>query len=179
MDSPFLGMIQYFACDFTPKGYLNCNGALLPIQQNAALFSLLGTYYGGNGQTNFALPDLRGRSIVGQGNNHTIGEKFGTPTATMLTVNMPAHTHSAPSLQTPAFTGSRGGAGNANVPTGAFAANPTAGNMYTATPGRNEFLGTPSVTVGVAGSGVPFNTQNPYLALTACIASNGIFPSRN
>ena len=179
MDSPFLGMIQYFACNFNPRGYALCDGSQLAIQQNAALFSLLGTYYGGNGTTTFALPDLRGRSVVGQSTSHTIGEKFGTPSATMLTVNMPAHTHTAPSIQTPAFTGSRGGSGDVNIPTSAFAANPIGGNMYTATPGRSEFLGAPSVVVGVAGSNTPFSTQNPYLALTACIATQGIFPSRN
>lgn len=178
MDSPFLGMVQYFAFNFAPKGYALCNGAQLSIAQNQALFALLGTMYGGNGQTTFALPDLQGRSVTGQSSSHTIGEKYGVPSVTLLTSNMPAHTHVVPGIANPAFTNTRGG-GNINLPSPNYPANPTAGNMYSATQGRSQFLGAPQVTVGNAGSATPLNTQNPYLAVTACIATMGIFPSRN
>ena len=179
MNEPFLGMIQYFAFDFAPRGWANCNGQLMSIAQNSALFSLLGTQFGGDGRTTFALPDHRGRSVVGQGNSHTIGETYGSPTSVLLTANMPMHTHLVPAIQTKAFTGSRGTFGNANTPDNAYASNPSAGNMYTATPGRNEFLGAPTVTVGLTGGSQPFNVQNPFVALTSAIALQGIFPSRN
>jgi len=181
MDSPFLGMVQYFAFDWAPRGYALCTGSLLSIAQNTALFSLLGTYYGGNGVSTFALPDLRGRSVVGQSNTFTLGEIFGTTTATMLTTNMPSHTHTASGN----VAGNSGSGGVAD-PTGAYPAGLTAGRgasaaLYAATPGSGIFLGagSPQVTVNLAGSGQPFSIQNPYLAITATIAMQGIYPSRN
>jgi len=184
MDSPFLGMVQYFAFDWAPRGYLLGNGALLGISANAALFALYGTFYGGNGTTTFAVPDLRGRSVVGQSSTLTMGERFGSPTATLLTSNMPSHTHSTsgqiagntalgtlpdPTGNVPAGLNGGGGRGSG------------ASNLYnsSATAGATLGAGSPQLTVNIAGSGVAFNTQNPYLAVTACIASSGIFPSRN
>ena|SRR5579872_5799024 len=178
MDSPFLGMVQYFAFDWVPKGYTSANGALLSIQQNAALFALFGTFYGGNGTSTFGLPDLRGRSVVGMSNSYTIGEKFGTPTVTLLTTNMPGHTHTVPSLAIGAFV-APGIGGNANDPTNAYPASPSAGTLYGPNPGTNQYLGVPTVTVATAGQSLPFNTQNPYLAITACVSTVGLFPSRN
>lgn len=179
MDSPFLGMMQYWAMDWAPKGYALANGALLSIAQNSALFALFGTYYGGDGRVNFALPDLRGRSVVGQSNSHTIGERFGTTTATMLTTNMPQHTHLVPNLPVQANLNARDG-GDANNPQNAYPSTPaSSATMYTATPEANVYLGTPSVTVGFTGGSQPFSIQNPYLAVTASIATVGIFPSRN
>src|SRR5437870_1107017 len=129
MDTPFLGMVQYFAFDWAPRTYLLCNGALLSIATNTALFSLLGTTYGGNGTTNFALPDLRGRSVRGQGTSWTMGEVFGSTSTTMLTTNMPAHTHTA-TVQIAANNTN----GALNNPTGAYPAvtkvNRSAGQMY-------------------------------------------------
>jgi len=186
MDSPFLGMVQYFAFDWAPKGYALCNGALLSISQNSALFALLGTFYGGNGTTNFALPDLRGRAVVGQSNSHTIGERFGTPTVTLLTSNMPMHTHTASGAIGCNNTNTGGtGTPNSNYPAGLAASGRGAGaTMYTATADTNVFLGSTaspavSVTIGMTGQGIPFNSQNPYLAITATIATVGLFPSRN
>jgi len=180
MDSPFLGMVQYFAFGWAPKGYALCNGALLSIQQNAALFSLLGTYYGGNGVNTFALPDLQGRSIISQSNSFTMGEKLGTATASLLTSNMPLHSHTASGA-----IGCNTGNGTQSIPTGGFPAVPvTSGrgggpvSVY-GTPATGSPLGGVTVTVGATGSAVPFNTQNPYLAVTACIATIGLFPSRN
>jgi len=182
MDSPFLGMIQYFAFDFTPKYYANCNGALLAIAQNQALFALLGTTYGGNGVQTFALPDLRGRAVVGQSNSHTMGEKYGAPSVTMLTSNMPMHTHSS-SVQIAV----NNTAATTNNPTAGYPAIIQTGSrssfvpstMYASAPDANTYLGAPTVIVGTTGQNVPFSTQNPYLAVTACIAMQGIFPSRN
>ena len=177
MDSPYLGMIQYFAFDWAPKGYALCNGALLPIAQNQALFALLGTFYGGNGTSNFGLPDLRGRAMISQGTNFTMGEKLGAEHATLLTTNMPMHTHTATGVIS-AFNNPRG-SGDQNDPTSNYPSSTNTGNMYSAALQANSFLGAPTVTVGTAGSNVPFNTLNPYLALTCAIATSGLFPSRN
>ncbi|MCW3123466.1 MAG: Tail Collar domain protein [Flavipsychrobacter sp.] len=177
MSEPFLGMIQYFAFDWAPRGYATCSGQLLSIQQNAALFSLLGTYYGGNGVQTFALPDLRGRVAISQSQNgsYTMGQLSGTENTTMLYSNMPAHTHTA-AVQV----------ATSNVratlpdPTGNFAAQPeSGGSMYATNAAANAFLGAPSLTVGNAGSGIPFSILSPYLAINPCIATQGIFPSRN
>ncbi len=178
MTEPILGMIQYYAFDWAPKYYALANGALLSIAQNTALFSLLGTTYGGNGQTTFALPNLCGRAVVGQGNNYSMGEVFGTTTVTMLTSNMPMHTHGVGNVQIPAYVDPRDGS-TATDPSGAYAGNVTSGALYSATAVANSYLGAPSVTVGVAGGSMPFNIQNPYIALTATIATAGIYPSRN
>lgn len=181
MDSPFLGMVQYFAFDFVPKGYAACNGALLSIQSNTALFALLGTYYGGNGSTTFGLPDLQGRAVVGQSSSLTIGEKFGNTSATLLTANMPSHTHTV----TATIPANSSNAGNVAAPAGNYpSAGPSGGrggttSLYTPPAQQNGQLGNPTFTVAAAGNGIPFNTQNPYLALTACISTVGIFPSRN
>ena len=182
MDSPFLGMVQYFAFGWAPKGYALCNGAQISISQNQALFALLGTQYGGNGTTTFALPDLQGRSIIGQSNSLTMGEKFGTPTATLLTTNMPMHTHSVAAIPVPSCTNTgRGGGPTLTDPTGHVYSNLLSGGgaLYNSAPTPGANLGAPSVTVGVAGQSVPFSTQNPYLAVTATIATVGLFPSRN
>src|ERR671920_860330 len=95
MAEPFLSEIRIFSFGFAPKGWALCNGQLLPINQNQALFSLLGTTYGGNGQTNFALPDLRGRVAMHEGNGHTLGEKAGSTSVTITQQTMPQHLHFA------------------------------------------------------------------------------------
>jgi len=177
MDSPFLGMVQYFAFDWAPKGYALANGALLNINSNAALFALFGTFYGGNGTTTFGVPDLRGRSIIGQGQQWTIGEKLGTENATLLTANMPVHTHTATvkiaANNTNATSGTAG-------PTEYSAKSIALGkNLYSTTPDPNTFFGALSVVVQPAGLNTPFSTLNPYVALTCCVTTTGIFPSRN
>lgn len=181
MESPYLGMVQYFAFNFAPKGYMECNGQLLPINQYAALFSLLGTYYGGNGVQTFALPDLRGRAIVSMGTNYSIGEQFGSSSVTLLTANMPSHTHTATGnvLANVATTG------NVATPAGNFLSggNPGGGRVPAekqyATPPGNAQLGASVVNVSIAGGNLPISTENPYQALNCCIAIIGIFPSRN
>ena len=180
MDSPFLGMVQYFSFDWAPKGYALANGALVSITQNQALFALFGTFYGGDGRTTFGMPDLRGRCVIGQSNSYTMGEKFGAAAATLLTTNMPSHTHSATGKFACNNTGaSTGTPANTNFPAELKAKKGGTANMYTATPDANTYLGAPTIIVGTAGQSVPFNTQNPYLAVTACVSTVGLFPSRN
>ncbi len=171
--TPYIALIQAFGFDFPPQGWAQCNGQLLPINQNAALFSLLGTTYGGNGTTNFALPDLRGRNTRHFGNglglpSLQLGERSGSESRTLLSTNMPAHTHNVAVGVNPA-------AGNLATP----ANNRLANNAFTyndaVTP--NAFLG--GVTQSTVGQGTPMNIRNPYLTVNICIALQGIYPSRN
>jgi microcystin-dependent protein len=169
---PFIATIMMFGGNFAIRGWALCNGQILSIAQNTALFSLLGTTYGGNGQTTFALPDLRGRSPIGWGQGPglspiSLGELSGTETATLVINNMPAHTHplSGSSL-----------AGNASLPTGAVPANSGALDKEYSTVLTSNVAMAPT---GVTGGGQPFSIRDPYLAVTFLIALEGIFPSRN
>jgi microcystin-dependent protein len=169
---PFIGEIQMFAFSFAPKGWAFCSGQLLLISQNQALFSLLGTQYGGDGQTTFALPDLRGRSMVhfGQGpglSNISQGQQSGTPTNTLLLANMPNHTH-AVNVAVNTATGT-----TADV-TKNLASSP---NAFKDSAQSGSFLS--GVTSGTTGQSQPFSVQNPFLGINHCIALQGIFPSRN
>ncbi len=169
---PFIGTIMMFGGNFAIRDWAFCNGQLLPIAQNTALFSILGTTYGGNGQTTFALPDLRGRAPIhwGQGSGLsgiTLGQVGGTESVTLLTNNLPAHNH--------AMTGSTL-AGNSSVPTGAVPANSGALDKEYSTELSSNVAMAPT---GAAGGGQPFGSRNPYLAVTFLIALFGIFPSRN
>jgi microcystin-dependent protein len=164
---PFLGTIIIFAGNFAPRGWAFCNGQLLPINQNTALFSLLGTQYGGNGQTTFALPDLRGRAALhfGQGpglSNYTQGEVAGVENVTLLASQMPAHTHAQPATA---------GDETTNRPNAAV---PARGGVYANAADGSNLAGTTS-----AGGGQPHENRQPYLVLNYIIALEGIFPSRN
>jgi microcystin-dependent protein len=168
---PFLGEIMLFAGTFTPSGYLPCEGQLLPISQNTALFSLLGTTYGGNGINTFALPDLRGRVPihVGQGlglPNYSQGQAGGEATHTLTVAEMPQHSHAA-------FADT--GNGTTSSPAGALPAHDPAGTpVY----GTNAVASLSGNAIGVSGSSQPHNVQSPYLVMRWCIATAGIFPSR-
>lgn len=176
MSEPFLGEIRLVTYNFAPQGWADCNGQLLSIAQNSALFSLLGTTYGGNGVTTFALPNLQGRFPlhVGQGaglSPHTLGEMAGTEYHTLLLQNMPAHSHTATVL-------AHGGEGDRSDPSGAYPARaeeplqPYAGSTTTTmAPG--------SVQVGIAGGSQPVAHLPPYLCLRFIIALQGIYPSRS
>jgi microcystin-dependent protein len=163
---PFLSEIRIFSFNFPPKGWAFCNGQFLPINQNQALFSLLGTTYGGNGQTTFALPDLRDSAPIHMGNGHTLGEKAGTPSVTITQQTMAQHIHFV--------NASNVATGGNNNPTGRFLGGAT--NMY------HDF-NTPqpinAATVGNVGGSQPHTNQQPLLGLNFCIALQGIFPSRN
>jgi microcystin-dependent protein len=166
MADPFLSEIRIMSFNFPPKSWALCNGQLLPINQNQALFSLLGTTYGGNGQTNFALPDLRGRAPMHEGANHTLGERAGEQAHTVLSAEMPAHNH--------AMNGSTTASGGTDNPTNNFLG--SASNVYH-TPASPTSMN--PQTVGNRGGTQPHDNMMPYLTLSFCIALQGIFPSRN
>jgi microcystin-dependent protein len=183
---PFIGEIKIFGFYFAPKYYALCYGQTVAIASNTALFSLIGTTYGGNGQTTFALPDLQGRMAVGQGTgaglpSFTLGEKIGAVSATMTTANMPAHSHTLNAVNIRLRSNSNNG--GENTPDGGFPGINNAQGIYAGLPGNNEFMAPGSVTIGgstdMTGSGMPFSTTNPYLVMNYCIATQGIFPSRN
>jgi microcystin-dependent protein len=174
MANPFVAEIRIFPFNFAPKGWAKCDGQLLPISQNTALFSLLGTYYGGDGRSTFGLPNLQGSAALhwGQGPGlllRDLGESGGTPEVTLLKTELPAHTHNAV-----------GNSGDGSLP------GPV--NNVWAGPGadRDLFCYDPTATsitmapaaVSVNGGSLPHNNYMPYLGLMFCIAMQGVFPPR-
>jgi microcystin-dependent protein len=168
MAEPFLSEIRIMSFVFAPKGWALCNGQLLPINQNQALFSLLGTTFGGDGRVNFALPDLRGRTPIHVGSSHTLGERGGEQAHTLSIAELPTHLHVLMASSTLA---------NAPVPFGPagniLAANPT--TLLYGPPNNLVAASTQSVT-NTGGSQAHLNMQ-PFLTLSFCIALQGIFPS--
>ncbi|MFC5695329.1 phage tail protein [Pseudomonas sp. GCM10022186] len=203
MSDPFLGEIRMVGFNFAPRGWAFCQGTLMSIAQNSALFALLGTTYGGNGQTTFALPDLQGRSPVGQGQGPgltpiTIGEVSGMESVSILSTQMPAHTHTAvPTSNSITASGQAAipaattGTTQANPgPTtvlGPIAASGRAGTLYatgapdtTLAPFNVSVMGDmPGITIGISGGSQPLPLRNPYLGVNFVIALEGIFPSRS
>jgi microcystin-dependent protein len=179
---PYLGTISVFAGNFAPRAWMFCQGQLLPISQYDALFALLGTTYGGDGQSTFALPDLRGRHAVaaGQGiglSNYTLGEMGGVESTTLLSTQMPMHTHAAASVtfQQAASTNATSGVSS---PAAAY---PAAGAQLYAS-SADDSMGSPFSGMGtssIAGSSQPVDIRSPYIAMNFVIAVEGIFPSRN
>jgi microcystin-dependent protein len=169
----FLGSIMLFAGNFAPRGWAFCQGQIMAISQNTAVFSLLGTTYGGNGQTTFALPDLRGRAPIGQGQgpglpNVVLGESSGTEQTTLQVNNMPKHSHALAS----------GGGANAYGPSGNLCAEES--NQSTQVYASGAPTGQMSAqAIGAAGENQPFSIMQPYLGLNYIICLEGIFPSRN
>ena len=165
MAEPFLSEIRIMSFNFAPQGWAMCNGQLLPINQNQALFSLLGTTYGGNGQTTFGLPDLRGRVPIHVGGGHTLGERAGEQAHTLSIAELPTHVHVA--MAQPAL-GTQLPAANALL---AQASNVyrTADNLISLNPG----------TIANVGWSQAHQNMQPFLTLTFCIALQGIFPSQN
>jgi microcystin-dependent protein len=169
MATPFLAEIKIVSFGFAPKGWALCNGQQLPINQNQALFSILGTTYGGNGQTTFGLPDLRGRAPIHlgpKGVGTTLGEAGGEEVHTIITGEMPTHNH---------FVNASNTQGDKNVVQGNILAQEV-GKPYSA-PGNLTTLNAASVS-NIGGS-QPHNNMQPYLVLNFCIALQGLFPSRN
>jgi microcystin-dependent protein len=164
MAEPFLSEVRIFSFIFAPRGWALCNGQLLPINQNQALFSLLGTTFGGDGRVNFALPDLRGRTPIHVGSGHSLGERGGEPAHTLSIAELPTHTHvlSASTTQ-----------GTLNDPTGAVIAK-SAQNAYA--PAQNFVAMNPAVLTNTGGSQAHLNLM-PFLTLSFGIALQGIFPS--
>ncbi|HRC16318.1 MAG TPA: tail fiber protein [Chitinophagaceae bacterium] len=171
-DTPFIGQIKVFGFDFAPRGFAQCNGQLLPINTNQALFSLLGTTFGGNGQTNFALPDLRGRAPIhfGQGvglPNFALGQAGGQENNTLILSELPPHNHSANATGNTAdqtYPNENTWAAGSSFP--AYSSAAASGNMA------------PN-SVSNTGNNQPHNNMSPYLVINYSIALSGIFPSRN
>ncbi len=171
MSDPFVAEIRVLPFNFAPTGWASCDGQLMPISQNTALFSLLGTTYGGDGKSTFALPDLRGSFAMGPGQGpglspRDLGQPVGRATVALLPSEMPGHSHALRAGSTP---GSTSPAGNALAPTASGA------SVYRAAGAAAPMAG---AAIGAAGSSQPHENRQPYLALTFCIALQGIFPSR-
>jgi microcystin-dependent protein len=166
MAEPFLSELRIFSFNFPPKGWALCNGQLLPINQNQALFSLLGTTYGGDGRVNFALPNLQGRAPIHVGSGHTLGQNGGEQAHTLSISELPAHTHNANASSS---------AGNNVVPTGNVLASPL--NQTYRTQDNSMGALQAATLTNVGGSQAHLNMQ-PYLTLSFCIALQGIFPSQ-
>ena len=174
MAEAFLGEIRLFPYNFAPQGWAFCNGQIMAIAQNTALFSLLGTTYGGNGTTNFALPDLRGRLAVSSGQGpglspYTLGQQSGSESVTLTLNNLPSHNHTV-------SPGANGGAATEQRPAGAVMARGTASIYASAADGSTTMA---SSATSSTGNSQPFSSIQPLLVLNYCIALQGIFPSRN
>lgn len=164
----FIGQIMCGGFNYAPQGWAEMNGQLLPISQYDALFSLIGTTYGGDGVNTFALPDVRGRTMIEQSGRHFIGETGGSETATLATVNMPPHTHSIAPL------GSNNDASSVS-PAGKVAASKARTTLY-ADP--VNLVAQASGTTGSTGGGQPFDRMEPYVTVKCFMATEGIYPSR-
>lgn len=180
-----IGTIMLFGANWAPRNWALCNGQLLPISNYTALFSILGTTYGGDGRTTFALPDLRGRVPVsfGQGpglSNRAIGQQVGSETTTLNTTNLPAHNHGATLHVSSADASQSAATANSTIATPGS----TSGRTFTATQGYNTAspditMNAGSVATGNTGGNIPFNNMQPTLAMNYVICLNGIYPSRS
>ncbi len=172
MSDPFLAEIRVLPFNFAPRGWASCDGQLMPISQNTALFSLIGTYYGGDGRSNFGLPNLAGCFAMGMGQGaglspNDLGQTVGQATVSLLPNEMPTHNHALMAGSTP---GAATPAGNTMAPTASGA------SVYRLPGGAAVMAGT---AISSAGSSQPHENRQPYLALTFCIALQGIFPARS
>lgn len=179
MAEPFLSEIRIMSFSFPPVGWAFCNGQLLPINQNQALFSLLGTTYGGDGRVNFALPDLRARVPIHEGNGHNLGERAGEIAHTLILSEMPAHVHLGNGINGPADAGVSG-----HTPTttkllsqanAIVSGNQNSVSLYDTSAASKAFAAN---AINATGGSQPHLNQQPYLALNFCIALQGIFPSQ-
>ncbi|MGE3268984.1 MAG: phage tail protein [Chloroflexota bacterium] len=172
MADPFVAEIRIFPFNFAPRGWAWCDGQLLPLSQNTALFSLLGTTYGGNGKSNFALPDLQGRAPMhpGQGPGlslHDLGETGGSETVSLLESEMPSHSHTLRSA---------GVLADSPVPGGTLTAVPSSDTIYAAAANAVPMSAN---ALAPAGGDQPHNNMQPYLTFYFCIALQGVFPPRS
>ncbi|HEY0738268.1 MAG TPA: tail fiber protein [Herpetosiphonaceae bacterium] len=179
----YIAEIRLFAGNFAPRGWAFCNGQILSIAQNTALFSLLGTTFGGNGQTTFALPDLRGRVAVSPGQGPglpavNLGQMSGEPTHTLIITEMPAHNHTAQTT-TRAYDQGFGDPGDSPRTTNNFWSSVSSGGPYNTTANTSMNAGAVQATIGIAGGSQPHNNMQPYLGVNYIICMEGIYPSRN
>lgn len=169
MAEPFLSEIRIFSFNFPPRGWAHCSGQLMAIGQNQALFSLLGTTFGGDGLTIFALPDYRGRVPMHRGNGHTIGERAGQEVHTLTISELPTHNHSVKAID----NGST--ASNVSNPAGNSFSNSKPANLYQSS--QNNVVPLSQTTVSNTGGNQPHVNMQPFLTVNFCIALQGIFPS--
>lgn len=167
MSEPFLGEVRIFGFNFAPRGWALCSGQILPINQNQALFALLGTTYGGNGQTTFALPNLASRSPLGFSGSNPLGASAGTEAETILVTNLPPHTHN---LQANA------GSANSNTPAGNFLGEGSGSVLYG---NGGSPVAMAASAVSSSGGSQSHSNMQPFITLNFCIAISGIFPSRD
>lgn len=170
--SQYLGQLAWVTFNYTPAGWLPCNGQLLPIAQYSALFSLLGTQYGGNGSSNFALPDLQGRTIIGSGSgpgltSYVNGEKSGQATVTLDTSQLPAHNHTVNAVTL---------AGNQNLPGGNLPANTGAADTEYSTGAADTNMS--PLMIQPVGQSQPHDNMQPYIGMKCIIATQGVYPQR-
>lgn len=180
MSSPFLAEVTMFGFNFPPKGWAFCNGQLMSISQNTALFSLIGTYYGGDAKSTFALPNIQGMAVLGQGQSpgtsqYSVGETTGTEYETLLTSEIPAHNHSFTATSTAGTTLTSSGNQLAQAFSGGKQASYT-GNYLNANAANVTM--SPAAT-NVTGGSQPHNNMQPYLTLNFCIALQGVYPPRS
>lgn len=178
MAQPYLSEIRIFSFNYAPRGWAFCNGQSMIISQNTALFSLLGTFYGGDGRSTFSLPNLQGRVPVHQGSsaagNYTIGQMGGEVNHTLAINEMPAHSHTVGVGGTATSTNAQSNC--FGVPTPSHpAAQPVSPDLYSATGGATANAS----MIGATGAGAPHENMQPYLTLNFCIALTGVYPSRN
>lgn len=167
MTEPFLSEIKIFSFGFAPRGWATCDGQLLPINQNQALFSLLGTNYGGDGRVNFGLPNLQGRAAMHMGNGHTLGERGGETGHTLSISELPAHVHVASASSA---------AASAGAPNNTRVVSQSAGaNAYAA---PTNLIAMANNALASVGGSQAHNNMQPFLVLNFCIALQGIFPSQ-
>jgi microcystin-dependent protein len=184
--TPFIGMIQIFGFDWAPRGWARCDGALLQISSNTALFSLLGTIYGGDGRTTFKLPDLRGRAAVHSGSgpgltHRSIGQQGGVEETVLNQNNLPSHSHTAVVGGDVKLPISDSDANTDSIADG-YLTNQS-NDFYHDTASAGEFAGALAnditVTLSNTGASTPFNNMQPYLVINYCIALEGVYPSRS
>ncbi|WP_019866116.1 phage tail protein [Methylovulum miyakonense] len=173
MSQPFIGQISIFAGNFAPRGWAFCQGQLLPISQYTALFSILGTMYGGNGTTNFGLPNLQGSVAIGMGqgpglSDYVEGQVGGSSNVTLLTSNIPSHNHPLQAGANPA---------DSDTPEGTLLGSEANVGMYAPGVVPNQAMG--NNAIGITGSGFPLGIMNPFLSINYIIALQGVFPARN
>lgn len=197
MSDPFLGQLLQVGFNFAPNGWSQCSGQMISISQNSALFALLGTQFGGDGVTTFALPDLQGRVAVGSGNGaglspYVIGQKSGTESVTLTQSNLPAHTHTAAFASPPSLNAATGKATIQTPVAGAVLAKSVDSDPVTpdglpaiylpagtATPVALGGLNVSGINIGATGNSTPTSVIQPYLSVLTVIAMQGIFPSHN
>jgi microcystin-dependent protein len=179
MSSPFVAEIRIFACNFAPTGWAMCNGQLMPISQNTALFSLLGTTYGGDGKSTFALPNFQGSAPIQQGQGpglslYDIGQSGGSETVTLLSTEMPIHSHFVNADTANANSSSPAG----NIYKAGFYPGSPGGAIWSYTTATPPDAQLNPLTLSIVGGSLPHNNLMPYLTLNFCIALQGIFPAR-